>query len=133
MSKSPRTVSRRRKKSTCRYRKKNKTVLVITSGAPCQCNNSLWNIPDGTVTSISLDLVNGGSLLRNSGFNLDQFEREDDAELVGIVHYTQVGRGLRLETRGGFVLGMYFGPSETDSKRYACPKPSLGAKGRKLL
>lgn len=109
-------------KTVCRYRLSDKYVDVIyTSDDACSEKNQLWRVPQGTVTSISIDLMPGGLLrLKKSGYNLTEFRKEEDSELPGVVHYRSSKRGLTLTADRGLLTGLQYYPSDEVSKSFRC-------------
>jgi hypothetical protein len=114
------------RKDTCLYKLPDKNILfTYKSGNPCTETSGDWNVPDDTVLSINVYLTSGGIIFRKAGFNLDEFEKEEDVELPGLLHYRKPGKGLHLAVSGRFLQSLYFGPSSEDSKIFRCSNGRL--------
>lgn len=107
----------------CDYTYSNKVVRVLyTVGEPCGDTSRVWNVPSNTVLTVSVRSASGVALLKDSGFDLRSFDKEEDPKLAGIVYYRRIGGGVELETRGQFLLAAHYGPTVDEIQQFSCKR-----------
>ena len=120
----------------CDYRYSDKVVRVLyTVGEPCGDTSRVWNVPGNTVLTVSVRSASAPVLLKDTEFDLENFEKEEDLTLAGIVYYQRIGGGVEIETRGQFLLAAHFGPTVDEVQQFSCMRASTdnsvqGIKGR---
>ena len=108
--------------SNCLYKMEEKNVYIEYSEDSACEKGGIWNVPNGTVLTISVYLKNGGVMLRNLQLDLKDFVKEEDPELVPITHFRNENKGISFEVNGGFARTFRYGPSAEERKKYICVK-----------
>jgi hypothetical protein len=106
--------------NVCYYETKGDHVSVKYSTEPCGNDESgNYVVPPGTVLSIDVT-PKTRPLLSNLHLDVSKYEKYEDPEILGLVHYKSANEGLYLEVDLGLVQDMtYFAMKKDDYLR--CP------------
>ncbi|MDX6610932.1 MAG: hypothetical protein QOD75_118 [Blastocatellia bacterium] len=104
------------------HKLKDMVVVVTYTDGPCEkCWPSGWNVPTGTVVSISIRPVHELTL-SDVGFDLKTFEKTKNGEIEGVEFYTNENEGITITYRvfEQAIETISYGPAKRDYK-LACP------------
>lgn len=109
------------------YRLGNERVIILYADGPCGVNSGGWNVPGGTIISISVmpDVKPRFADLR---LDVHKFSLERGGEIEFIVKYVNEEEGISYEvnTGGGLVESIRYFPTARDSP-LRCPTSGVPA------
>ena len=95
-------------------------VYIDYSDGPCEQGKSGWNVPRGTVVSISLAPTKDVKF-SDLKIDLKKFRKSNDGELPAIVYYTNDSQGITISVSDGEVRNIYYNPTSKD-QHLRCPE-----------
>lgn len=99
-------------------------VFVEYSSGPCRKDRKGgYNVPSGTVIQIS---VGSSTRPQFSALNLDlsKYEKSEDPELPGVLHYSNMEEGIAYEVQDGKVGSINYFPAMRDN-HLRCPDSAV--------
>lgn len=90
-------------------------VMVEFENQTCDKEPRAWQVPPGTVTAITVS-PRKQQPASEFGLDLSKYERRDDDEIVGVVHYESRKEGVTAILYHGFVQTLYLFPRASDEK-----------------
>ena len=106
-------------------------AMIEFENEPCAREAHGWRVSPGTVTAISLSPLKA-MLPSDFGLDLSKYEKRDDGEIVGVVHYENRLEGVTAILYRGFVQTLYLYPRASDEK-LRCQPNSVPKAGRELI
>ena len=102
-----------------RYEIDNYVVHVDYSDGPCEPEKLGWNVPRGTVVSLSLS-PNNTLKFADLKINKKKLKKSQDGELPEIFYYTNDRDGITVSVSEGEVRNIYYNPTSKDN-HLRCP------------
>jgi hypothetical protein len=90
-------------------------VMVEFENKTCDREPRAWRVSPGTVTAITVS-PRKEVLPSEFGIDLSKYDRREDDEIVGVVHYESREEGVTLILYHGFVQTLYLYPHPSDEK-----------------
>jgi hypothetical protein len=98
-------------------------VMVEFENETCDREPRAWRVSPGTVTAITVS-PRKEMLPSEFGLDVSKYERREDGEIVGVVHYENRAEGVTAILYRGFVQTLYLYPRASDEKIRCKPMKS---------
>jgi hypothetical protein len=89
--------------------------MIEFENESCDIEPRAWRVPPGTVTAITVS-PQKEMIPSEFGLDLSKYERREDGEIVGMVHYESREDGVTAILYRGFVQTLYLYPRASDEK-----------------
>ena len=90
-------------------------VMVEFANETCDSEPRAWRVSRGTVTAITIS-PQKEMLPSEVGLNLSKYQRREDDEIVGVVHYENREEGVTAFLYRGFVQTLYLYPRQSEQR-----------------
>lgn len=96
-------------------------VMIEFENESCDQERRAWRVSPGTVTSIVVS-PRKEMLPSEFGLDLSKYQKREDAEIVGVLHYENRDEGVKLNLYRGFVQDLFLSPPTREEKMRCKPR-----------